>query len=181
MCSPTIILSAASTGLRIMSDRQEAKAEQRRAQLQGEIAENARIQKENQENLRLRQIAIRKKDKVYDLSVEAKEKRGTALAAAESVGGKALDRVINNYFRLEGKFSSQILANLEAEINQSNENKKLFALEQEARTPYIPEVDTTGIFAANAIEFGGDYLEWKTRQEEKKFRQQQMDELIKRV
>lgn len=178
MCDP-VTLAITRTALTIYQSRQEAKADRDQAIRQNQIAENARIQKENAENLRLRQVAIRKKDKAFDLNLESKEKQATARAAAENVGGAALDRVVNNYLRLEGKYTSQILANLEQEIAQSNQNKKLFAMEQEGRQAYIPEVNTAGIFAASAIEFGGDYLEWKTRKEEKELQQKQTDMMIK--
>ena len=51
-------------------------------------------------------------------------------------------------------------------------------MEQEGRQTYIPEVNTAGIFAASAIEFGGDYMEWKTRKMEKEAQQKQTDALI---
>ena len=179
MCDP-VTIAITRTALTIYQARESAKAEREQAIRQNQIAENARIQKENAENLRLRQVAIRKKDKAFDLNIESKEKQATARAAAENVGGAALDRVVNNYLRLEGKFTSQILANLEQEIANSNQNKKLFAMEQEGRQSYIPEVDTAGIFAASAIEFGGDYLEWKTRKEEKDLLQEQNDIMIRK-
>ena len=178
MCNP-IAFSIARTALSIYQSNESAKAEREQAIRQNQIAENARIQKENAENLRIRQVAIRKKDKAFDLNIESKEKQATARAAAENVGGAALDRVVNNYLRLEGKFTSQILANLEQEIANSNQNKKLFAMEQEGRQAFIPEVNTAGIFAASAIEFGGDYLEWKTRKEEKDLKQKEVDIMIK--
>ena len=181
MCNPgaMLFLRAAGTILSISQSVKEARAEQQRAQLQGEIAERARIQKENAENLRLRQIAMKKRDKIYDLSIESREKRATARTAAENVGGSALDRIVFNYFRLEGKYRSQIEKNLEMEIAQSNQNKKLFAIEQEGRTPIIPEVNTVGIFASHAGVFGSDYLEWKTKKEEKELIQNQTDNMIK--
>ena len=177
MCDP-VTIAITRTALTIYQARESAKADREAAIRQNQIAENARIQKENAENLRLRQVAIRKKDKAFDLNIESKEKQATARAAAENVGGKALDRVINNYLRIEGKTNSQIIANLEAEIAQSNQNKKLFAHEQEARQVLIPEVNTAGIFASGAIEFGGDYLEWKRRKDEKEALQNRMDSNI---
>ena len=177
MCDP-VTIAITRTALTIYQARESAKAEQEQANRQNQIAENARIQKENAENLRIRQIAIRKKDKAFDLALESKEKRATARAAAETVGGKALDRVINNYLRLEGRYTSQILSNLEQEIANSQQNKRLFAMEQEGRQAYIPEVNTAGIFATGAIEFGGDYLEWKTRKDEKDLAQKQSDMMI---
>ena len=178
MCDPSLIFAAARTALTVYQSQQSAKADREQAIAQNQIAENARIQKENSENLRIRQVAVGKKDKAFDVSLASLEAQATARTAAENVGGKALDRVVNNYLRIEGKTNSQIIANLEAEIAQSNQNKKLFAHEQEARQVLIPEVNTAGIFASGAIEFGGDYLEWKRRKEEKELLQERMDSNI---
>ena len=84
MCDPTAMLAlrAAGTILQISQGIKEQRAAQQQAYRQNEIAERARIQKENAENLRLRQVAIRKRNKIFDLSKEAKEKRPTALTAA---------------------------------------------------------------------------------------------------
>ena len=67
------------------------------------------------------------------------------------------------------------------EAAQSDTNKRLFAIEQEGRQVYIPDVDTAGIFAAGAISFGGDWLEWKARQAQKKLEQKRHDEMMKRI
>ena len=181
MCNPTLIFSAARTAFTIVQANREARAERAQAQRQNEIAAQARREKENAENLRIRQIREKKLAKIGELSVEAREKRATARTAAETVSGAALDRVINDYFRVEGKYKSQIERNLEQELAQSDQNKRLFAIEQEGRQVYIPEVNTAGIFASGAIEFGGDWLEWKTRQDEKKAQQKRMDELFNRA
>ncbi len=167
MCNPTLIFSAARTAFSIVQANQQAKADRLQAQRQNEIAAQARREKENAENLRLRQIREKKLAKIAELQKEAAESRATARAAAETVGGGVLNRVIANYYRTEGIYKSQIERNLEAEATQSDTNKRLFAIEQEGRQVYIPEVDTAGIFAAGAIEFGGDWLEWRTRQLEK--------------
>ena len=169
MCNPAafMFLRAAGTILSISQSTKEARAAEAQARRQNELAEKARIEKENAENLRIRQIAERKRDKAFDLAMESRERQATAITAAETVGGGVVDRALLNYLRLEGRYKSQIERNLENEIAQSNINKKLFGMEQEARTVVIPEVDTFGIFAANAIEFGGDYLEWKAKKDQK--------------
>ena len=72
MCDP-VTIAITRTALTIYQARESAKAEREQAIRQNQIAENARIQKENAENLRIRQIAIRKKDKAFDLAVESRE------------------------------------------------------------------------------------------------------------
>ena len=51
-------------------------------------------------------------------------------------------------------------------------------MEQEGRQSYIPEVDTAGIFAASAIEFGGDYLEWKAKKDKKEQDEKNMSNML---
>ena len=169
MCNPSalLFLRAAATIVSISHTIRKQRADRQVAIRRNEIALQARREKENAENLRLRQIALRKKEKIEELAEESREARATARTAAEMVGGKGLDRVVNNYLRVEGKYRSTIEKNLEMEMAQGAINKRLFAIEQEGRQVYIPEVDTAGIFAAGAISFGGDWLEWKARQDEK--------------
>ena len=181
MCNPTLIFAAVRTGLTIYQSRQQAKQEKLVAQRRNEIAAQARREKENAENLRLRQIRESKLAKIEDITTEAKEARATALAAAETVGGGALDRVINNFYRTEGKYKSTVERNLAMEAAQSDTNKRLFAIEQEGRQVYIPEVDTAGIFAAGAISFGGDWLEWKSRKDASELAQKRHDEMIRNM
>ncbi len=181
MCGPqaVLFLRAAGTILSIAQSTREARAAQQQANRRNEIAAQARREKENAENLRLRQIREAKLAKVEELTEGAKEARATARTAAETVGGAALDRVINNFFRTEGKYKSTIERNLEAEAANSDTNKRLFAIEQEGRQVYIPEVNTAGIFSAGAISFGGDWLEYQAKKEAKELAQKRHDEMIK--
>jgi hypothetical protein len=183
MCDPTgmLFLRGAALILSVSSKIQEQRNVRATAIRRNEIADQARRTKEAAENLRIRQIAEKKADKAYDVSIQSKEAQARARAAAENVGGAALDRVVNNYLRSEGGYRSQIERNLEAEIAQSNQNKKLFAIEQEGRQVYIPEVDTVGVFAAGAIEFGGDYMEWQAKKMEKEAEVKRNKALFKRL
>ena len=51
MCNPSIIFAVARTALTVYQGVQSAKADRENAIAQNQIAENARIQKENSENL----------------------------------------------------------------------------------------------------------------------------------
>ena len=64
MCNPTLIFSAARTAFSIVQANQQAKADRLQAQRQNEIAAQARREKENAENLRIRQIREKKLAKV---------------------------------------------------------------------------------------------------------------------
>ncbi len=180
MCDPSgmLFLKAAASIFSFSQQVRQQRADKQVAIRRNEIAAQARREKENAENLRLRQIALRKKEKIEELAEESREARATARTAAEMVGGKGLDRVVNNYLRVEGKYRSTIEKNLEMEMAQGAINKRLFAIEQEGRQVYIPEVDTAGIFAAGAISFGGDWLEWKARQDEKELMKKRHEEMM---
>jgi len=180
MCDPSgmLFLKAAASIFSFSQQVRQQRANRQVAIRRNEIALQARREKENAENLRLRQIALRKKEKIEELAEESREAQATARTAAETVGGKALDRVVNNYLRTEGKYRSTIEKNLEMEMAQGAINKRLFAIEQEGRQVYIPEVDTSGIFAAGAIAFGGDWLEWKARKDEKELEKKRHTQMI---
>ena len=183
MCDPSgmLFLRAAASIFSMSQQMRQQRANRQVAIRRNEIAAQARREKENAENLRLRQIALSKKEKIEELEIESKEAQATARTAAETVGGKALDRVVNNYLRTEGKYKSTIEKNLEREMAQGAINKRLFAIEQEGRQVHIPEVNTAGIFAAGAISFGGDYFEWKARKDAKTLEQKRLDEMMKRM
>ena len=69
------MFAAARTAFTIVQANQEAKADRLQAQRQNEIAAQARREKENAENLRIRQIREKKLDKIgsFQLKLDRKE------------------------------------------------------------------------------------------------------------
>ena len=164
MCSPTIVISLASNVLKFQQQRKTNRAIREQAIKQREIAEKNYRFKVAQEQLKIRQKEKQAREKAYAVDIESREKRAEARVSAETFGGGVLDRIVNDYFRQEGNYKSSVLRNLELEMAQSDQNIKGYELEKEGNTPYIPPVNTLGLFGASALSFAGSYYNWKADQ-----------------
>ena len=168
MCSPTLMISAASNGLKFMQARQEQRNAKQQAQLQNQRATQNRILKETAENFKIRQKRKEAMSKAYAMRIKSRDARSKAFTASESMGGGVIDKLINNYFRQEGEYKSKVLSNLQAEAFQSMRAKEAYRLGEEYNKKYIPPVETLPNFASASLNFASDYYSWRDSEEQKK-------------
>jgi hypothetical protein len=159
-----LLISAASTALSFVSKIQEQQNARDQAKRQNEIAFANRLNKERAEGLRIRQIRDRENAKRFQTSLEGREARATVRTAAEGFGGGVLNRLVQDYFRQEGRYNSSVLANLEQEKANSQQNFNNFVTGQEAQSAYVPQVNYFTTFASAATAFGQDYLDYRSDQ-----------------
>ena len=159
-----LLISAASTALSFVSKIQEQQNARDQAKRQNEIAFANRLNKERAEGLRIRQIRDRENAKRFQTSLEGREARATVRTAAEGFGGGVLNRLVQDYFRQEGRYNSAVLANLEQEKANSQQNFNNFVTGQEAQSVYVPQVNYFTTFASAATAFGQDYLDYRSDQ-----------------
>ena len=159
-----LLISAASTALSFVSKIQEQQNARDQAKRQNEIAFANRLNKERAEGLRIRQIRDRENAKRFQTSLEGREARATVRTAAEGFGGGVLNRLVQDYFRQEGRYNSAVLANLEQEQANSQQNFNNFVTGQEAQSAYVPQVNYFTTFASAATAFGQDYLDYRSDQ-----------------
>jgi len=164
MCSPTLMISAFSQGLKMMSSRQQNRAAINQANEQNRIAKLNRVRKQTSEDFKILQIRKRELTKIGEVKKRGRIARAQALARAETVGGVSVDRLIHNFFRQEGEYKSQVLNNLDAEVFAAQQNKEAYRLNQEAQSKAIPHDNFLPTFAASATAFAGNYFDWKTDQ-----------------
>lgn len=160
-------LSFAGQAFSAINSIQQQQAAREQAKRQNEIAFRNRLNQERLEGLRIRQVREREQAKMFQTSLEAKQARATVRTAAEGFGGGVLDRLVQDYFRQEGRYNSVILNNLEKETAASRQNYINFVTGQEANQKYVPKVDYVTTFASAAINFGNDYLSFKTDEMER--------------
>ena len=86
------------------------------------------------------------------------------------------DKVINDYFRQEGRYKNKVLNNLQLEAFQSMRAKEAYRLGQEFNSKAIPPVDTLPSFAASSINYASDYYAWRDSEEQKKILKEQMEQ-----
>lgn len=146
---------------------QQQRTANEQAERQNEIAFRNRLNNERMEGLRIRQQGQQAAAKKFQTALEAKQARATVTTAAENFTGGALNRLLTDYYRQEGRYNSVILNNLEQERAQSSQNYINFVTGQEANQAFVPQVDPVTTFASAALNFGNDYLNYRTDQLEK--------------
>jgi len=166
MCSPTLMLSAASQGFKMMSARKENRAAQQQAIRQNQIAKYNRIRKQTSEDFKILQIRKSKLAKIHEVKLEGKKARAKAFTQAEMVSGVSVDRLMQDFFREEGRYKSTVLDNLDKEVFMAQQNKEAYALNQEAQSKFVPHNNFLPSFAAASIAFTGDYYDWKGQKEQ---------------
>jgi len=164
MCSPTLFISIASQGLKMVSARRENRAAIYQAQEQNRIAKLNRIRKQTSEDFKVLQIRKRELTKIGEVKKKARIARAQAEARAETVGGVSVDRMMQDFFMQEGEYKSHVLNNLDAEVFAAQQNKEAYRLNQEAQSKPIPHDNFLPTFAASATAFAGNYFDWKTDQ-----------------
>ena len=80
MCSPTLMISAASNGLKFMQARQEQRNAKQQAQLQNQRATQNRILKETAENFKIRQKRKEAMSKAYAMRTRMSDWKQAATA-----------------------------------------------------------------------------------------------------
>ena len=167
MCSPTLMISVASNGLKFMQSMQQQNAAKQQAQLQNWRAEKNRILKETAENFKIRQKRKEAMGKAFAMHEKGRKARSKVFTQAEGMAGGAVNKVINDYFRQEGRYKNKVLNNLQAEAFQSMRAKEAYRLGQEFQSKFIPDVQFVPTFASSALNYADDYYGWKADQEVK--------------
>ena len=175
MCSPTLMISVASQGMKFMASQRQQKLARQQAQLQNWRAKKNRILKSTAEDFKIRQKLKQSLDKSYAMAQKGRKARATALTSAERITGGAVNALIMDYFRQEGEYKSRVEQNLEQEAFQSQRAKEAYRLGQEYNSRDIPPVDIIPNFASGAINFAGDYYDWKAQEEIKLHRKRQAE------
>jgi hypothetical protein len=147
-----------------VSASQQNNAAIQQANEQNRIAKENRIRKQTAEDYKILQIRKQKLSDIAVVEMEGKQARATAFTQAETIGGASVNRLMQDFFREEGRYKSQVLNNLESEAFSAQLNKEAYALNQEAQSKPVPHSNFLPTFAASSIAFAGDYYDWKTQQ-----------------
>jgi len=164
MCSPELVVAGVSAALTYQQSLQQQENAKEQAKRQNKIAQRNRFNQERMEGLRIRQVSEQDSAKRFQSAIEAKQARATVTTAAENLTGGALNRLLVDYYRQEGRYNSVLLSNLEKERAQSRQNFRNIVTGQEANQTYVPVVDPATTFASAAVSFGQDYLDYRTVQ-----------------
>jgi hypothetical protein len=172
MCDPAtigLIISGAKTALELQSAKNEADAEERRANEQNRIAKEDAINKMAQEDLRIRQEKLASLDKQAVVEKDRRKAEATAVVEAGEggVSGVSVTRLFTDFLRQEGEYKSSVLNNLNMEIQQSIQNKKSISTGQSANSTFVQKFNPIPAFASAGLRFAGDYNDYRTKKLEK--------------
>ena len=171
MCNPTYALMAvttASAGLQYKMQKAQAQNQYVQQQRQNELAKANAIQRYAAEQLKIRQVAQRFSDKEYEASRKARKTRATFITEAGGAGlaiSGSTERLLGDYYRIEGNYKSSLAKNMKINYSQYERNLEAIQFGQEAQSTYLTPPNSNLLFASAALNVANSYYNLKARKE----------------
>ncbi len=171
MCGSTAALigvQIASAGLQYKMQKQQAQHEWWRQKKQNELAKQNAIQRYAAEQLKIRQVAKRFADKEYEAARKAKKKRAEFITQAGGAGlaiSGSTERLLGDYYRIEGNYKSSLEKNMNINISQYERNLEAIQFGQEAQSTYLTPPNANLLFASAALNVANSYFNLQARKE----------------
>ncbi len=171
MCGSTAALigvQIASAGLQYKMQKQQAQHEWWRQKKQNELAKSNAIQRYAAEQLKIRQVAKRFADKEYEAARKAKKKRAEFITQAGGAGlaiSGSTERLLGDYYRIEGNYKSSLEKNMNINISQYERNLEAIQFGQEAQSTYLTPPNSNLLFASAALGLANNYYNLQARKE----------------
>ena len=163
MCGSTAALigvQIASAGLQYKMQKQQAQHEWWRQKKQNELAKSNAIQRYAAEQLKIRQVAKRFADKEYEAARKAKKKRAEFITQAGGAGlaiSGSTERLLGDYYRIEGNYKSSLAKNMKINYSQYERNLEAIQFGQEAQSTYLTPPNANLLFASAALNVANSY------------------------
>ena len=163
MCNPTTalaVVSIASTGLQYQMQKAQAQNTYTQQKRQNELAKSNAIQRYAAEQLKIRQVAERFADKEYEASRKARKTRATFITEAGGAGlalSGSTNRLLGDYYRIEGNYKSSLARNMDINISQYERNLEAIQFGQEAQSTYLTPPNSHLLFASAALNVANSY------------------------
>jgi len=162
MCNTTALLvtQIATAGLQYKMQTQQAKNTYAQQKRQNELAKSNAIQRYAAEQLKIRQVAQRYADKEYEASRKARKTRATFITEAGGAGlalSGSTNRLLGDYYRIEGNYKSSLARNMDINISQYERNLEAIQFGQEAQSTYLTPPNSHLLFASAALNVANSY------------------------
>ena len=173
MCSSTFALTAisvASAGLQYQAGKAQQKSVYTAQKRQNELAKSNAIQRYAAEQLKIRQVAQRYADKEYEASRKARKTRATFITEAGGAGlalSGSTNRLLGDYYRIEGNYKSSLARNMDINISQYERNLEAIQFGQEAQMTYEAPPNPHLLFATQALNVANTYWSLESQKEMK--------------
>ena len=163
MCNPTTALAVvniASTGLQYQMGKAQAQNTYNQQKRQNDLAKSNAIQRYAAEQLKIRQVAQRFADKEYEASRKARKTRATYITEAGGAGlaiSGSTERLLGDYYRIEGNYKSSLAKNMKINYSQYERNLEAIQFGQEAQSTYLTPPNSNLLFASAALNVANSY------------------------
>ena len=171
MCNPTAVLigvSVASAGLQYQQAKAQQKAQFEQQKRQNELAKRNALQRYASEQLKIRQIADEKKQKSYEATLKSRKARSEYITSA-GASGLALtgstNRLLADYYRVEGNYKNSLERNLNINIGQFERNLQAIQFNQEAQSTYVQPPNPELLFVSSALNVANTYYSLEAQKE----------------
>ena len=160
MCNPTTAIMVASAGLQYQAGKAQQKATYAAQKRQNSIARENAIRSYATEQLKIRQVAQRFSDKEYQASRKARKTRATYITEAGGAGlaiSGSTERLLGDYYRIEGNYKSSLAKNMKINYSQYERNLEAIQFGQEAQSTYLTPPNSNLLFASAALNVANSY------------------------
>ena len=162
MCNTTALMvtQIATAGLQYKMQTQQAKYQYAQQKRQNDLAKSNAIQRYAAEQLKIRQVAQRYADKEYEASRKARKTRATYITEAGGAGlaiSGSTERLLGDYYRIEGNYKSSLARNMDINISQYERNLEAIQFGQEAQSTYLTPPNSHLLFASAALNVANSY------------------------
>ena len=170
MCNTTALLvtQIATAGLQYKMQTQQAKYQYAQQKRQNDLAKSNAIQRYAAEQLKIRQVAERFADKEYEASRKARKTRATYITEAGGAGlaiSGSTERLLGDYYRIEGNYKSSLAKNMKINYSQYERNLEAIQFGQEAQSTYLTPPNSHLLFASAALNVANAYYNFQRTKE----------------
>ena len=171
MCNSTAALvgvQVASAGLQYKMQKAQAQNTYNQQKRQNALAKANAIQRYAAEQLKIRQVAKKFADKEYEAARKSRKKRHEFIVQAGDAGlalSGSTERLLGDYFRIEGNYKASLEKNMNINISQYERNLEAIQFGQEAQSTYLTPPNSNLLFASAALNVANSYYSLQARKE----------------
>ena len=168
MCDPATAVMIASAGLQYKMQKAQAQNTYNAQKRQNELAKRNAIQRYAAEQLKIRQVAKKFADKEYAAARKSRKKRHEFIALSGDAGlalSGSTNRLLGDYFRIEGNYKASLEKNMNINISQYERNLEAIQFGQEAQSTYLTPPNSNLLFASAALNVANSYYSLQARKE----------------
>ena len=166
MCDPLTAVAVASAGLQYQQGKQQQKNIEAQQKRQNDIARANAIRRYATEQLKIRQTIAKSSEKGFQANIRSKVARAKFIAGSEGLAlSGSQERLMGDYYRVQGNYNSSLQRNLQLNINQFERNLEAIQFGQKAQSTYVQPPNPNLLFVSSALNVANTYYGLQVQKE----------------